>query len=174
MKNGLMKRLPQPYLRETRKITKNREESADNRLAASVIAVLSRARFEQRQRRSHCGLGRDADAYVLIPAMERLGNLRRFPVRLPSWFGTPGFHTFATTIFGTPCDLEPAGSRRSEDDLHERGAHTNIATTANLHSHVAETLQAQHAERVESVIGWALRLPSAAGSTRFLDWVSPT
>jgi class 3 adenylate cyclase len=34
--------------------------------------------------------------------------------------------------------------------------HADVGTTANLYAHVTETLQARHAERVESVMGGAL------------------
>jgi ribulose kinase len=49
-----------------------------------------------------------------------------------------------------------------------RLGHTDIGTTANLYAHVTEALQAQHAERVELIMGGALATAVAGGDRAVL------
>ena len=132
-------------------------------LAPSVVAVLERARFEQRERRFQYGLRRDEDSYVFdcgdctpwepgrfSSAFAKLVKSARLPhVRLHDLR-----HSYASLSLQAGVDLKTISMSLG---------HTDIGTTANLYAHVTETLQARHAERIESIMGSALAAAIAGG-----------
>jgi len=131
-------------------------------LAPSVVAVLRRQCSEQRERRNHWGLGRDQDCFVF----DRLNGLPWEPPALSSEFAKlvrhaklPHIrlhdlrHTFASTSLLAGVDLKTISASLG---------HSTISVTADLYAHVHETLQVEHAARIESVMGRALA--SAVGS----------
>jgi uncharacterized membrane protein len=68
-------------------------------------------------------------------------------------------HAFASTSLQAGVDLKTISASLG---------HSTISVTADLYAHVDETLQVEHAARIESVMGGALA--SAVGS---LDMVAP-
>ncbi len=125
-------------------------------LAPSIVTILARIRFNQRNSRIADGLGRDQNAYVFADrdgspwdpgafssAFAKLVKTARLPhVRLHDLR-----HSYATLSLQAGIDLKTISASLG---------HADIGTTANLYAHVTETLQARHAERVESVMGGAL------------------
>jgi hypothetical protein len=118
--------------------------------------VLSRQRCEQRERRIHCGLGRDQGCFVF----DRLDGTAWEPPTFSSEFAKlirhaklPHVrfhdlrHTFASTSLQAGVDLKTISASLG---------HSTISVTADLYAHVHETLQVEHAARIESVMGGAL------------------
>src|ERR1700729_2770957 len=130
--------------------------------ALSVVAVLRRQRSEQRERRIHCGLGRDQDCFVF----DRLDGSTWEPPTFSSEFAKlirhaklPHIrfhdlrHTFASSSLQAGVDLKTISASLG---------HSTISVTADLYAHVHETLQVEHAARIELVLGGALA--SAVGA----------
>ncbi len=125
-------------------------------LAPSVVAVLRRQRSEQRERRIHCGLGRDQDCFVF----DRLNGTAWEPPAFSSEFAKlvghaklPHVrlhdlrHTFASASLLAGVHLKTISASLG---------HSTISVTADLYAHVHETLQVEHAARIESVMGGAV------------------
>jgi integrase len=125
-------------------------------LATSIVAVLQRQRSAQRERRIQWGLGRDQDCFVF----DRFNGSDWAPPRFSSEFAKlvrhaklPHIrfhdlrHTFASTSMQAGVDLKTISASLG---------HSTVSVTADLYAHVHEVLQAEHAARIESVMGRAL------------------
>jgi hypothetical protein len=135
-------------------------------LAPSAVAVLQRQRAEQRERRIHCGLGRDQDCFVFdrldgwplgppTPSSDFAKLVRH--AKLPHVRFHNFLHTFASTSLQAGVDLKTISASLD---------HSTVSVTADLYAHVHETLRVEHAALVESVMGGALA--SAVCSTEMV------
>ena len=81
--------------------------------------------------------GAFSSAFAKLVKSARLPHVRLHDLR----------HSYATLSLQAGIDLKTISAGLG---------HADIGTTANLYAHVTATLQARHAERVESVMGGAL------------------